>query len=64
LGLEAGYILGSSQKKVVLLYRRDLEERVSLLIRGTSHANCTLVAYTNPQDVEEFISSLFNGREI
>jgi 2'-deoxynucleoside 5'-phosphate N-hydrolase len=63
LGFEAGYILGSSQKKVVLLYRRDLEERVSLLIRGNSHANCTLVSYVNQQDVEEFIPSLFKSSE-
>ena len=63
LGFEAGYILGSSQKKAILLYRRDVEERVSLLIRGNSHANCTLVPYANPQDVEEFIRTLFNGPE-
>jgi hypothetical protein len=43
------------KQTVGLLYRRDLEERLSLLIRGTSHANCTLVAYANPQDVEGFI---------
>ena len=63
LGFEAGYILGFSQKKVILFYRRDLEERVSLLIRRNSHANCTLAPYTNPQDVEEFIPSLFMGQE-
>jgi 2'-deoxynucleoside 5'-phosphate N-hydrolase len=63
LGFEAGYILGSSRKKVVLLYQRDLEERVSLLIRGNSHPNCTLVPYANPKDVEEFIPSLFNSCE-
>lgn len=34
LGFEAGYILGSTQKRVVLLYRRDLEGKLSLLIRG------------------------------
>jgi hypothetical protein len=56
LEFEAGYILGSSQKKVVLFYRRDLEERVSLLIRGNSHANCTLAPPANPHDVDKLIA--------
>jgi hypothetical protein len=61
LEFETGYILGSSQKKVVLFYRRDLEERVSLLMRGDSHANCTLAPHADPHDVDKLIPSLFKG---
>lgn len=58
LGFEAGYTLGSTDKKVVLLYRRDREQRVSLLIRGNTHANCTLAPYSNEHEVEEFIRGI------
>jgi hypothetical protein len=50
LGFEAGYTLGSTEKRVVLLYRRDLEHRVSLLIRGNSHSNCTFAPYSDAVD--------------
>src|SRR5579863_2549642 len=30
LGYEAGYVLGSSDKKVILFYRREAEARISL----------------------------------
>ena len=45
LGFETGYMLGATSKKVVLLYRRDVEQRISLLITGNTHPNCTLVPY-------------------
>src|SRR5258705_5523712 len=57
LGFEAGYLLGATNKKVVLLYRRELENRVSLLITGNTHANCTLVPYTTVEEVEAFIKT-------
>src|ERR1035441_91738 len=38
LGYEAGYVLGSSEKKAVLFYRRDSEPRISLLITGNTYA--------------------------
>ena len=41
LGFEAGWILGSTQERAVLLYRQDLGEKLSLLISGNSHINCT-----------------------
>jgi nucleoside 2-deoxyribosyltransferase len=63
LGFEAGYILGSTQKRVVLLYRQDLEEKLSLLIRGNSHVNCTLVPYTSAQEVDRFIPGILMNRE-
>lgn len=55
LGFEAGYILGSTQKVVVLLYRQDLEGKLSLLIKANSHVDCTLVPYTSAQDVDTLI---------
>jgi nucleoside 2-deoxyribosyltransferase len=63
LGFEAGYILGSTQKKVVLLYRQDLEERLSLLIKGNSHLNCTLVPYTSAQEVDTFLPHILMNTE-
>jgi hypothetical protein len=63
LGFEAGYILGSTQRRVVLLYRRDLEEKLSLLIRGKSHINCTLVPYTSAQEVDTFIPGILMNTE-
>ncbi len=57
LGFETGYLLGATDKKVMLLYRRDLEKRVSLLITGNTHANCILVPYSNIEEVEQFISA-------
>ena len=57
LGFETGYMLGATSKKVVLLYRRDVEQRVSLLITGNAHPNCTLVPYTNLDEVMRFVNS-------
>jgi hypothetical protein len=57
LGFETGYLLGATSKKVVLLYRRDVEQRVSLLITGNAHPNCTLVPYATVQEIEQFVAS-------
>jgi Nucleoside 2-deoxyribosyltransferase len=56
LGFETGYVLGATSKKVVLLYRRDVEQRVSLLITGNTHPNCTLVPYANVEEVMRFVT--------
>ena len=56
LGFETGYLLGATAKKVVLLYRRELEKKISLLITGNTHANCTLVSYRDVGEVEAFIA--------
>jgi nucleoside 2-deoxyribosyltransferase len=55
LGFEAGYLLGSTSKKVVLFYRRDLEKKISLLITGNIHPSCTLVSYSDVEEMEAFI---------
>ena len=55
LGFETGYLLGATDKKVVLLYRRDVEKKVSLLITGNTHENCTLVPYSTVDEAVEFM---------
>ena len=57
LGFETGYVLGKTTKKVILFYRRDLEKKISLLITGNTHPNCTLAPYSNITDVESFITT-------
>jgi len=57
LGFEAGYLLGATAMQVVLHYRRELEGRISLLITGNTHANCTLVPYGTVEDVETFLNN-------
>ena len=57
LGYEAGYVLGSSEKKAILFYHRDAAPRISLLITGNTHPNCRLVAYSEPEEIEEQLRS-------
>ena len=57
LGFETGYLLGATNKRVILLYRREFEQRISLLITGNTHANCTLVPYATVEEVEQFIKT-------
>jgi len=57
LGYEAGYVLGSSGKKVVLFYRREAVARISLLITGNTHPNCRLVPYSAAEEIEEQLHS-------
>lgn len=54
-GFEAGYILGSTDKKAVLFYHRERDGKISLTVRGNTHPNCTVVPYSSFGDVEEFI---------
>ena len=56
LGFETGYLLGATSKKVVLLYRREAQRNVSLLIIGNMHANCTLVPYDTVEEVKQLIA--------
>jgi nucleoside 2-deoxyribosyltransferase len=63
LGFETGYLLGATNKKVILLYRRDVEKKVSLLISGNSHSNCTLAPYATSAEAEGFIATRL-GRSV
>jgi nucleoside 2-deoxyribosyltransferase len=56
LGFETGYLLGATAKRVILLYRLERANTVSLLITGNTHPNCTLVPYASVAEVEKFIT--------
>ena len=57
LGFEAGYLLGATKNKVILLYAISAKDRISLLITGNTHPNCTLVPYSSFAEAEAFIKS-------
>ena len=63
LGFETGYLLGATNKRVILLYRREVQQRVSLLITGNSHANCTLLPYTTVEEIENLITDRLRKKE-
>lgn len=55
IGFETGYLLGSTQKRAILFYRREVERSISLLITGNTHPNCSLVPYADAVEVENYI---------
>src|SRR5271168_2620072 len=55
LGFETGYLLGATTKKVVLFYRRDVETKISLLITGIAHPNCSLTPYSHLEEIETWV---------
>jgi len=55
LGFEAGYLLGGTDKPVLLLYQRESAQRISLLITGNTHPRCTLAAYADRAEAEEYL---------
>jgi nucleoside 2-deoxyribosyltransferase len=57
VGFEAGYLLGGSNTKVILFYDINVRDRVSFLIGGNTHPNCTLVPYASRAEVEAFIKA-------
>jgi nucleoside 2-deoxyribosyltransferase len=61
LGFEAGYVLGSSDKKAVLFYRRDAATRISLLITGNTHPHCRLIPYSEPAEMEAQLRSTMSA---
>jgi hypothetical protein len=61
LGFEAGYLLGATPTKVILFYRRDVENRVSLMITGNSHPNCTLAPYSEIGEIEALVRAALPG---
>jgi nucleoside 2-deoxyribosyltransferase len=58
LGFETGYTLGATEKSVVLFYRRDIESKLSLLITGITHPDCTLVPYSNFEEASAWIAKM------
>lgn len=57
LGFETGYLLGATTKRVILFYQRDIENKLSLMITGMTHPNCTLAPYSDFDEVERLIRS-------
>jgi nucleoside 2-deoxyribosyltransferase len=57
LGFETGYLLGATQNEVILFYNLNVTEKISLLITGNTHPNCTLVPYSSLTEVEAFIKT-------
>jgi 2'-deoxynucleoside 5'-phosphate N-hydrolase len=57
LGYEAGYLLGATTNKVILFYSLNSQDKISLLITGNTHPNCTLVPYSSLAEVEAFIKN-------
>ena len=56
LGFEAGYLLGGGSKRVILFYKREIADKISLLITENSHPNCILVPYTDVVELEKFVN--------
>jgi len=57
LGFETGYLLGATEKDAVLFYRREVESKISLLITGNAHPRCTLVPYSDVEEIRAFVAS-------
>jgi len=57
VGFETGYLLGATKKKVVLFFRRDAEKTISRIITGVAHPNCTVVPYSQVEEVETWIKT-------
>ena len=64
LGFETGYLLGATEKKVVLFYRRAVETKISLLITGITHPNCRLVPYSELDEVQDWITYKLFQRDL
>ena len=66
VGFEVGYVLGRSaatNKRVVLLYKRDREDRISRFIAGTTHPRCTTIAYDDPGELASKVLAALNDSE-
>jgi hypothetical protein len=63
VGFEAGYLLGTTQKRVILLYNINLRDKISFFITGNTHPNCLLVPYSGLAEVEAFMKAHFGRGE-
>jgi len=57
VGFETGYLLGATDKKIVLFFRRDAEKTISLIITGIVHPNCTVVPYSQVEELETWVKT-------
>jgi hypothetical protein len=57
VGFEAGFLLGATTTKVILFYGLNSIDKMSFLITGNTHPNCTLVPYASLGEVEAFLKA-------
>ncbi|MGB7848949.1 MAG: nucleoside 2-deoxyribosyltransferase [Candidatus Acidiferrum sp.] len=62
LGFETGYLLGATTKRTILLYQREAERGISLLITGNTHPNCILIPYSRLDELEELVRKAVPAR--
>ena len=55
IGLRGGLSTGCDDNKVILFYNINSKDRISFLITGNTHPNCTLVPYSSLPEVETFV---------
>ena len=64
LGFEAGYLLGATATKIILFYSLNVADKISFLITGNTHPNCTVVPYSSLAEVEAFIKAHVCGGDM
>jgi 2'-deoxynucleoside 5'-phosphate N-hydrolase len=66
VGFEVGWVLansGRTSQRVLLLYRADRRDRISRLIVGNAHPNCTVLPYSDATElVERVRGAIGDGR--
>jgi hypothetical protein len=63
LGFETGYLLGATDTRTILFYERGAEHRISLLITGNTHPNCSLVPYSRIDELEGLVRKRLSSPE-
>ena len=62
IGFEVGYLLGSTEKKTILLYHKENHEKITPMATGNTHPNCRVFAYENISQLEEFLKNNLNEK--
>ena len=57
VGFETGYLLGATDTKIVLFFRRDAANTISLIITGIAHPNCTVVPYSQVEELDAWVKT-------
>ncbi|MGO8786274.1 MAG: nucleoside 2-deoxyribosyltransferase [Terriglobia bacterium] len=55
VGFETGLLLGATNKMAILFYDISIRDKMSFLITGNMHPNCTVVPYSSFAEIEAFI---------
>jgi len=61
LGFEAGYLLAGTLKPVILLYRAEVQSKISLMITGNTHPRCNLLPYGTTEEAENHLRNTLEG---